>query len=297
LDQTLQQASDLARRLEGRPNLLLAYILGECTTAERHESSVSSRLFVLVPEKPGPVSTWVSRRRAEVKLKDVAALLMVDQLEKAINAFTGQDAALFERFVQQVLESGVDRSPTQPRARCSPRRATIAETSALMVEMMQDGATPTPMYFCTSVGFPVVDFVASRSKGETVAQEWWNAKVGPAKPVIGSSAFTKLMKNLQLIDSDGRWIEDRKFKFKLKLVRNVRTAPRESYVFRDMHRKLDGDGVGDYSRAKEIFYECVDVECIDAMDWKDSWCKWKLDHLKEIEELITECTRASAPTA
>jgi hypothetical protein len=299
LDAMVNHANNLARNLEGQPNQLLAFVLGQCTNAEHHESSASSRLFTLEPERPGLVDVWTSRCRAEVKLMDVAALVMSEQLQKVVDAFTVEEAFVFERFAQECLERGLDARPPSPRARWCPQPLSATESSRAMLRMMRvnrHGDATAPVYFRTSKGFPVVDFVTSvrsdavQGEGEAIAQEWWNAKIGAAKPAVGSSAFMTLMKGLGLIDSNGVWIDDKKrIKFKLFMLCSAQKAsPGSGVKLTDTHRKLNGQGVGDFESATELFNECVHVECVDAMAWKAHWRSWREDHMKAIEALVAE---------
>jgi len=298
LDSMVNDANRLARRMEGQPNQLLAFLFGECTNAEQHESSVSSRLFTLEPECRGLVDGWASRCRAEVKLKDVAALVMGDQLEKVIDAFSVKDAFVFERFAQEYLECGLDAHPPSPRDRWRPQSSSAVESSQAMVRLMnasEHDDDTGQVYFRTSNGFPVVDLVTSVRRGApqdasgTIVQEWWNAKVGAAKPEVSSSAFMTLMHKLGLVDSSGLWIGPKsQIRFKLTMLCSVRTST--GVKFTDTHRKLVGKGIGNFEQAKALFDECMDVECVDAMAWKSQWRTWREGRMSCTQALVAEYT-------
>ena len=296
LDSTVNEASRLARRMEGQPNQLLAFLFGECTNAEHHESSVSSRLFTVEPECRGLVDAWASRCRAEVKLKDVAALVMGDELEKAIDAFTVEDAFVFERFAMEYLECGLDVDPPSRRVRLRPQPASAAESCEAMVRLMQTsqhGEATGQVYFRTANGFPVVDFVTSlrggvaQNEDRAVVQEWWNAKVGAAKPAVSSSAFMRLMKNLGLVDSSGvRTDANHHVRFKLTMLCSARKSA--GFKFVDTHRNLRGDGIGNFEQANTLFDECIEVECIDALAWKGQWRMWREGRMRRVKALVAE---------
>jgi len=298
LESTVNEANGLARRMEGQPSQLLAFLFGECTNAEHHESSVSSRLFTLEPECRGLVDTWASRCRAEVKLKDVAALVMGDQLEKAIDAFTVEDAFVFERFTMEYLECGLDVHPPSPRVRWCPQLSSVAESSQAMMRLMQrdqHGDATGQVYFRTANGFPVVDFVTSvlggvaQDSNRAIVQEWWNAKVGAAKPEVSSSAFMRLMKSLGLVDSNGLWIDaNHHIKLKLKMLCSVRKSTGVKFV--DTHRNLVGVGIGNFEQAKTLFSECMEVECVDALAWKGQWRTWREGRMRRVKALVAEYT-------
>ena len=157
--------------------------------------------------------------------------------------------------------------------------------------MMQLGEHEGPVYLRTSPTFPVVDFVASSrhsqprtSQGgidcdgdEVVVQEWWNAKTGSHRPEVSSMAFMRVMHGLELIDNHGAWIDERKqVKIKLRFVCSGRA---QAHAFVDRHSSRRTDGIGSFARAMELFDRCVDVECVNAMDWKGEWLTWRLEML------------------
>ena len=305
LDLAKQQANAFAREMEGQPKRLLAHILGECTNAEGHPSSVSSRLFELEPEEPGFVAPWTARRRASVKLKKTAVHLMSSQLEAAISAYTGQEWFLFEQFVQDVLEHGVHSTPQLPRARAYPRPASLRETYRLMMRMMHTRSEDArPLYLCTSQNFPVVDFVLSvpSSLGRAdvdlpstisatpIVQEWWNAKVGSSTPEMSSTAFVTLMKGLGLIDCKGRVTEKcGTMMVKLRFVRSAARRPtRESFSFVNTHTTGTEP---DFETTRQLFEQFVDVECVHAPDWIAAWRKSTLESLTRLEGEIADYAR------
>lgn len=279
--------------------MLLAYLLGEYTSAERHESSASSRLFILEPEEPGMVDSWTARGRADVKLKGVAALLMGEQLEKAINAYSGQEAFLFERFVQDVLESGLHSSPPSPRIRMCPQPSSRRETCKLMVKLMQQGEMSSPSYFCASRNFPVVDFIASPShalpqnEGVSMRQEWWNAKVGPGQPELGSAAFVTLMRGLEMIDEEGHLTERwKQSKVKLRFICSANTPVDKGARFVDTHKTIKKKVLPHFEQAKQLFEQCVEVECVPSTRWMGEWRNWKLANIKSLKDELAEYGRS-----
>ena len=284
-----EEATGLATRLEGQPNALLSYLMGHSTGVGGHECSVSSRLFNIEPEEPGLDVAWKERSKANVQLKDIAASLMSEQLEKALNAFTGQDAFLFERFVQAVLECGM---LSVPPVRCIgvfPRPSSHAETFKLMMGAMRQDKTSRPIYFSTSTNFPVVDFVTSSSSssvqdpGLNVVQEWWNAKAGNSKVEVSSTAFVKLMRGLKLIDAEG--METSHFNnsiFKLRFIcssgRPQDAVPR----FVDCHNEQNV--VPNFQKAKELYCKYVKVEIVNATELIEGWRAWKLGSAKCLKD-------------
>ena len=143
----VQQASALTRELDGRPGVLLAYLLGEYTSAERHESSVSSRLFVLEPEDPGLIASWAARGRAHVKLKDVAALLMGEQLERAMAKQAGVIVGICSRLLRSAvakLGRSCSSSSSRPRVSRLFLRCRAAIQTHLVDRATSDCSTQLP---------------------------------------------------------------------------------------------------------------------------------------------------------
>jgi hypothetical protein len=302
LEAMVEQANGLVRGLEGRPTTLLSLVLGESTTAVHHKSSVSSHIFSVEPECPGPVGAWQSRCNAQVKLMDVAALVLCKQLQKELRAFSVEDAFVFEQFVQECLELGLDASPRLPRSRWLPAPFSFSESSAAMIRLMrtqQDGSSG-PVYLRTSAGFPVVDFATTSTGrdgahggGEVVVHEWWNAKVGGGRPEVGSSAFMRLLNDLGLVDSSGVWIgAERRVKFKLTMVCSSSKAATAKVRLKDSHRTVQKRGVGDFARAKVLFDEYVEATCVDVATWKGRWAELRESRMEAVESLLSEYTTA-----
>ena len=288
LDSIVNEADKLAVKHDGQPQVLLKYLLGQFTNLQGHESSVSSKLFTVEPVNPRFLTAWSERSRANVCLKDIAVILLNEQLKKAIGRFTGDDAPLFERLLQCAVENGSDCSTTMNRDQFCPRPFSQEETYSEMVKLMDQGEECA--YLRTSTGFPVVDFVLSPSTmspqpdGKTVVQEWWNARVGPSQHKVSSTAFVRLMQGLKVIDSEGR-VADRwqTMKFKLCFIRSTKTKQVKAKL-ENTHVKVKKEVVLDFQKTDALFQQFVTVENVDSSIWLEAYHTSKQESLSGIKQ-------------
>ena len=302
LQATERDAHERARAWAHNPNVLLSYMLGQCTGAEGHESSVSSRLFSVEPMVLGQVEGWRRREHAEVKLKQAAKMYLREHLERSVRAYTGDNALMFEQFVQELVACGAYSCSVEPRPQFHGRPTSREETFDLMKQMMIQPDTPT--YLCTSRNFPIADFVVSGGAlckhasahgvtgSDRILQEWWNAKVvGRSRLTIGSAAFMDVMYGLELVNSVGSLVNERgSVRILLRFVCNREPPSGGQVVIADTHQDRSQGCIGDFALAKQLFEECVNVVCVDAATWQKEWLKLQGVAMERMGSLILECT-------